>query len=79
MERSLFFSHRSGSGGGVTPGTTPGGTRDIRTFFGLSTEAVDGCCAEGVGAVGIEGAAAGGGAVSIVFVIEADKASIARR
>jgi hypothetical protein len=33
VERSLFFNHLSGSGGGVTPGTTPAGTRDIRGFF----------------------------------------------
>lgn len=34
VDRSLFFSHRSGSGGGVTPGTTPAGTREARTFLG---------------------------------------------
>jgi len=33
VDRSLFFNHLSGSGGGVTPGTTPAGTRDIRTFL----------------------------------------------
>jgi hypothetical protein len=33
VDRSLFFNHRSGSGGGVTPGTTPAGTRDICVFF----------------------------------------------
>lgn len=81
MERSLFFSQRSGSGGGVTPGITPAGTRDDRTFFNLSAGVVGGCgcCAEGAGAVGIEDAGAGGGAVSIALVIEAGKASIARR
>ena len=36
VDRSLFLSHRSGSGGGVTPGITPGGTRRIRTFLGAS-------------------------------------------
>lgn len=35
VDRSLFFSHRSGSGGGVTPGMTPAGTRLVRTFFGF--------------------------------------------
>ena len=29
--RSLFFNHLSGSGGGVTPGMTPLGTRFFRT------------------------------------------------
>ena len=29
--RSLFFNHLSGSGGGVTPGITPLGTRFFRT------------------------------------------------
>lgn len=38
VERSLFFNHRSGSGAGVTPGITPAGTRDIRTFFGAGLE-----------------------------------------
>jgi len=33
VDRSLFFNHRSGSGGGVTPGVTPAGTLDIRVFF----------------------------------------------
>ena len=33
VDLSLFFSHRSGSGGGVTPGITPAGTRFIRTLF----------------------------------------------
>jgi hypothetical protein len=32
VDRSDFLSHRSGSGGGVTPGTTPLGTRRARTF-----------------------------------------------
>jgi hypothetical protein len=32
VDRSLFLSHRSGSGGGVTPGTIPFGTRLARTF-----------------------------------------------
>ena len=36
VDLSLFFNHRSGSGGGVTPGTTPAGTRFIRTFFVVS-------------------------------------------
>ncbi len=31
VDLSLFLSHRSGSGGGVTPGTTPFGTRLERT------------------------------------------------
>ena len=51
VDRSVFFNHRSGSGGGVTPGTTPAGTRDIRVFFTggfpASVEAdVDGSVAE---------------------------------
>ena len=33
MDRSLFFSQRSGSGGGVTPGITPAGMRDFLVFF----------------------------------------------
>lgn len=39
---SLFFNQRSGSGGGVTPGTTPLGIRDVRTF--LLSEVRAGCC-----------------------------------
>jgi len=79
IERSLFFNHRSGSGGTVTPGTTPGGIRDFRTFFGFSREAVEGCCAEGKGPFAMGGAEVGGGAVSIALEMEAGKELMARK
>ena len=73
VERSLFFNHRSGSGAGVTPGMTPAGTRDIRTFLGAGLEfkALDvftvveseACCTATEGSCG-------GGAVSRVEVID---------
>ena len=41
VDRSVFLSHRSGSGGGVTPGTTPFGTRFMRTFFSFAGAPAD--------------------------------------
>lgn len=76
---SLFFSHRSGSGGGVTPGTTPLGTRDIRTFFSGRpdpTDASGGRIATlGIGTLPPGGA--GGGAVSKLLMTEDGSASSA--
>lgn len=61
------------------PGVTPGGTRDIRTFFGLSRDVdSDGCWAEGATAMKEDGGI-GGAAASSVFVIEGGRVSIAWR
>jgi hypothetical protein len=61
----------------VTPGVTPGGTRDIRTFLDLSTGVVSDCCGAEGAAVRMEDDGMGGGAASSMFVIEAGRVSIA--
>lgn len=79
---SLFFSQRSGSGAGVTPGTTPLGTRDFRTVLsrcaGSSPPAApddDAASAVATDDTGCEG----GGFVSMFAVSDAGSASRARR
>ena len=80
VDLSLFFSHRSGSGGGVTPGTTPLGTREARVFLaeGCAGAAVDD--EDTIAAVvwAVDGWV-GGGLVSNVDVTEAGSASRAWR
>lgn len=73
---SLFFSHRSGSGGGVTPGTTPLGTREARTFFFSGA----GCCRDGaVARTGWREGSDGGRASSRELVSDAGRVWRERR
>ena len=67
VDRSLFFNHRSGSGGGVTPGVTPAGTRDFLTFF-TGTGAFSGSVAVDV-TVGTTVEAITGGGVDSRFAL----------
>ena len=81
VDRSLFLSHRSGSGGGVTPGTTPLGTRFMRTFFGRfvasSAASRAGADAAATDASAVAGCCWGGGAVCKLFEIDVGSASSA--
>jgi hypothetical protein len=70
----------------VTPGTTPGGTRPIRTFFVFSdggsaatTAASGGSAAEEASTAAIEEMGWGGGEDSRAAVNEGGNVSIARR
>lgn len=79
VDRSLFFNHRSGSGGGVTPGTTPAGTRDVRVFFCASFTGSCETDAEASVASSWVLGCAGGGLDSMSFVKEEGSVSKACR
>ena len=79
VDRSVFFNQRSGSGAGVTPGTTPAGTRRVRTFFGFGFvifSSADGAFAKGNSEVV---GCTGGWDVSRLFVTDIGSWSRTRR
>lgn len=82
FDLSDFFIHRSGSGGGVTPGTTPLGTRDNRTFFAVGLTST-GSAAMGARVVVLASAVipggTGGGFFSSELMTDAGSASRACR
>lgn len=80
VDRSLFFTHLSGSGGGVTPGVTPLGTLDARTFrFASPFTAAAGAGAFTLGKVCTVDATVGGALDSSEFTRELGMESKERR
>ena len=78
VDRSLFLSHRSGSGIGVTPSTTPLGTRLLLTFFSFLAVSVS-WEAIALARVAAADVGCGGGADSRLFNTDAGRSSRARR